>query len=82
LGYVDKEYSTVEGVGAFFNNRFGIMISDFLKNFPTGPTANYLSNGKVKLLNYDDQGKLLQKLMTTNNIPVFRENLQLPDSKD
>jgi len=81
LGYVDKDYSNLEGVAAFFSNNFRVMISNFKKH-PTGPTAIYKLNGKVKLLIYDDQGKVIKKLLTANSIPVFRKNVELPDSKN
>jgi len=83
MGYVDKTYSVVDGVAAFLKNDFSIMVSNFNKKKPTGPTLTYLKYGlkcgQVKISLYIDQGK--QVLGTFDGVPKAVKQMPLPNSK-
>ena len=59
----------INGVGVLFNNCKDIVISDYKQNKPNRITVTHLSNGKVKISLYKNQGKEEQVLCISDGVP-------------
>ena len=44
----------IEGTGAFFDNKYNVIVSKFIKNKPTGWTVTYLDGGKERYSFYEN----------------------------
>ena len=72
----------INGVGVLFNNCKDIVISDYKQNKPNRITVTHLSNGKVKISLYSDQGKEEQVLYLCDDFPTDIKGFKVAKVRD
>ena len=80
MGRVNKSHTQIQGTGAFYNNKYQIIVSTFDKGKPDGATLTYLDSIQTQLrYSYFKEG--VEEILYEGSPLKFVHNMELPNDE-